>query len=669
MSNYRRLISYIYAYEGGIKGKNVGFAKLEVRNGQCKIQVNVRNVFIGSQDTGVFLLSESKELLVGKVFIRNGAGEFRAIVPVTNIAGSGQNIDQCYGLTVHNLSDSWQSYTTIWEDAVAHAAEVALEEATSEKIEQRDPKPELKEGLVADAVEAEIEAQSRMEEQARRRKEEPLPPSAVPAKETDCLPELGTEPAEVGAMEIRPMEVLPIVGKREDNTGKESDSDMDSAKEPEADSGKVREEETGRRAGGIVQGVKQVQSLGSMTDEGPEQNPGPAWGENTAQSRKSGAGDTGAAEDSLMFSKRSMMQEADGTEAESGAAATVEESTELIPDTRIQSDPESSELKVFTPKQTFPNANMASGCPESQPQSQHSRSDRMNLFGLPGWWSQQSRQSLWNQQTQFGHQGQFTQQGQPDLQRRSAQQSPFGGQIRTRTRGESGNRGDSRPEIGQPLSPLTQPEIPQPAGPSVQPEIPQPAGPSVQPEIPQPAGPSVQPEIPQPAGPSVQPENPQPAGPAVQPEIPQPADPTMQHGVQQPSGPKMGPMEEEPRIEAIWQEFYKRYPKIQAFDYNGGCEILTIKPQDIGLLPREIWGYGNNSFLLHGYYSHRYIIFARLGGQKGRSRYLLGVPGHYYSNEKYMASMFGFPNFVLSKIQPEGDGRFGYWYTDVRLGN
>ena len=37
MSNYRRLISYIYAYEGGIKGKNVGFAKLEVRNGQCKI--------------------------------------------------------------------------------------------------------------------------------------------------------------------------------------------------------------------------------------------------------------------------------------------------------------------------------------------------------------------------------------------------------------------------------------------------------------------------------------------------------------------------------------------------------------------------------------------------------------------------------------------------------
>ena len=30
-----------------------------------------------------------------------------------------------------------------------------------------------------------------------------------------------------------------------------------------------------------------------------------------------------------------------------------------------------------------------------------------------------------------------------------------------------------------------------------------------------------------------------------------------------------------------------------------------------------------------------------------------------------MATMFGFPNFVLSRRQPVGDGRFGYWYTDL----
>lgn len=111
------------------------------------------------------------------------------------------------------------------------------------------------------------------------------------------------------------------------------------------------------------------------------------------------------------------------------------------------------------------------------------------------------------------------------------------------------------------------------------------------------------------------------------------------------------------------------HTKILDFDYEKGCEILTIKPQDIGLLPREIWVYGNNSFLLHGYYNYRYLILAKLFNPEGTPRYLLGVPGHYYSNERYMASMFGFPNFVLSKNQPIEDGRFGYWYTDVKIGS
>ena len=33
MADYKRLVSYIYAYPGGVRDKNVGFAKAEVRNG------------------------------------------------------------------------------------------------------------------------------------------------------------------------------------------------------------------------------------------------------------------------------------------------------------------------------------------------------------------------------------------------------------------------------------------------------------------------------------------------------------------------------------------------------------------------------------------------------------------------------------------------------------
>ena len=116
-----------------------------------------------------------------------------------------------------------------------------------------------------------------------------------------------------------------------------------------------------------------------------------------------------------------------------------------------------------------------------------------------------------------------------------------------------------------------------------------------------------------------------------------------------------------------WQEMRKEYPKIQPFDYDGGSEVLAIRPDDIGKLPRECWIYGNNSFLLHGYYNYRYLILVRLEQESGPVRYLLGVPGHYYSNEKYMANMFGFSSFVLAKKQPPNDDRFGYWYTEIKI--
>ena len=53
MAGYRRLISYIYAYEGEEKGKNIGFAKLEARNGQCRLSINVKKIYAGDNDMGV----------------------------------------------------------------------------------------------------------------------------------------------------------------------------------------------------------------------------------------------------------------------------------------------------------------------------------------------------------------------------------------------------------------------------------------------------------------------------------------------------------------------------------------------------------------------------------------------------------------------------------------
>ena len=157
MTNYRRLISYIYAYEGEVKGRNIGFAKLESRNGQCKLSVNVKKVYVGGSDLGVYLLAPGREIFLGSIFIRGGTGEFRAAVAVDNAADSGCSMEHCYGLTIHEKGESWRAYTTIWEDAVAQAAELELASVTSENRGNADEQIHKK----MEELDRELEAQEK----------------------------------------------------------------------------------------------------------------------------------------------------------------------------------------------------------------------------------------------------------------------------------------------------------------------------------------------------------------------------------------------------------------------------------------------------------------------------------------------------------------------------
>lgn len=49
MAGYRRLISYIYAYEGEEKREKHWFhLKLEARNRQCRLSINVKKIYAGA---------------------------------------------------------------------------------------------------------------------------------------------------------------------------------------------------------------------------------------------------------------------------------------------------------------------------------------------------------------------------------------------------------------------------------------------------------------------------------------------------------------------------------------------------------------------------------------------------------------------------------------------
>ena len=436
MSAYHRLISYIYAYEGGIKGKNTGFAKLETRGTSCRIQVSVRRVFAGGSPIGVYLLAGQEEIRIGTLFVRGGNGEFRAVVNCENIEGSGCNMEECCGLTLHETDSAWRAYTTIWEDAVAHAAEVELADVTAEKVREQEAEKE--------------EATRKLAERA---------------------------------------------------------------------------------------------------------------------------------------------QEAEGQNAEE------------VPDISETSDHQEVEIvqeaQTETPQESFQESNQEAQTETPQESSQESNQEAQ--METPQENSQESNQEAQTETPQESFQ-ESNQEAQTETPQESSQESFQEAQTEARRKDSQESTREVRKEA-LPDSPPDHQEAFQPG--------------------------------------------------------------SQNQKQPQPDSSKEFPKEDP--AESLWDRLRVTYPKVTAFECADGCEILVIKPQDIGLLPRENWVYGNNSFLLHGYYNYRYLILARLGKPGERGRYILGVPGHYGNNEKYMAAMFGFDRFVRSTRQPPRDSRFGYWYTDLNF--
>ena len=901
MTNYRRLISYIYAYEGEVKGKNIGFAKLESRNGQCKLSVNVKKVYVGSSDLGVYLLAPGKEILLGNIFIRGGSGEFRAVVSVENAADSGYSMDHCYGLTIHEADDSWRAYTTIWEDAVAHAAEVELADVTSGRLgdseQQIHKKVEELAREIGDKKIPLLESSRSMEPAGVRNTDVPETGTAAASGTGNDQMELagaGAADMELAGAGAADMELagagaadmeLAGAGAADMELAGAGAADMELAGAEAADGGQPAPESVGVELTGA--GPSGTELMGTESLEGELSGEGPFGAEPAGSgclegelsgTQSSGAGpeEAGSAgkemsdaksADAVTAGRESADVKLAGAELADEAMAGRDSTDNPQPGWPGENTVQDHEIPVWG--ESAMETEAGAGCAENtdnqwyqyndtQPENNmgqynaakpemgmHPASDRAQMpGGQTGAWPRAGEQmgmEFWQesgtlrQREMLRRAGRYPranitvrQNGQGVAQEPARTPAPSDrntpGQAAmlpdrntpgqavmppdrntlgetvmppdrntlgetvmppdrntpnqtampsdTDTQGQTaedtdawiGNpasadtgvpvrssiptcpnmqnrrgmqpRQNMRFNRGMPQRGMAQPEeeaalrqdrrpdsnvmagrpeswnTPAVNAPVVNPPVMNttegnarqgnaPQNNARQGNAPQnnarqgnaPQNNAPQENAPQnnaPQGNAPQgntPQNNAPQGNAQQGNVPQNNTPqdnvpeaNVQAGNVREEDILLGNPQDLQRLEEeeqedigphkLWEGFRKRYAKIQAFDSANGCEILTIKPQDIGLLPRENWNYGNNSFLLHGYYNYRYLILARIGSEEqGRVRYILGVPGHYYSNEKYMASMFGFPHFVLSKKQPSQDGRFGYWYADVRMDN
>lgn len=151
MADYKRLVSYIYAYPGGVRDKNVGFAKAEVRNGQFKLTVSVKGVYTDTPELfGVYVMVDGKKhqpggftlLKTGTVMVNQGIGQYQDLFNPMNINQSGYTFEDISGIALARGNEDFYRMFSLWEDCILNTEDITFAQpeaaAASNPVVQAD---------------------------------------------------------------------------------------------------------------------------------------------------------------------------------------------------------------------------------------------------------------------------------------------------------------------------------------------------------------------------------------------------------------------------------------------------------------------------------------------------------------------------------------------------
>ena len=240
MADYKRLVSYIYAYPGGVRDKNVGFAKAEVRNGQFKLTVSVKGVYTDTPELfGVYVMVDGKKhqpggftlLKTGTVMVNQGIGQYQDLFNPMNINQSGYTFEDISGIALARENEDFYRMFSLWADCILNTEDITFAQpeaaAASNPVVQADSEEvSVKEqvnrttGQEAERKSAEMSGNVRESETVRRNAEDvseneveeaavtSKPATPESAQSAGRQADLQQETAQMKAQQVRAMEAV-----------------------------------------------------------------------------------------------------------------------------------------------------------------------------------------------------------------------------------------------------------------------------------------------------------------------------------------------------------------------------------------------------------------------------------------------------------------------------
>ena len=120
MAGLQRFITYIYKYKDDEKMENAGFAKIEIRGGQCRMEVHIRNVSTQQPEATIYLFARNEKVMqgipVGSIPVSRGNGDVRYSFEIKELSNFGLTMDDMEGIVIlleenDYLASQWREGT------------------------------------------------------------------------------------------------------------------------------------------------------------------------------------------------------------------------------------------------------------------------------------------------------------------------------------------------------------------------------------------------------------------------------------------------------------------------------------------------------------------------------------------------------------------------------
>lgn len=216
MSQYERIVSYIYQYQQGEKGANVGYAKVEKRGGMCRVSIQMRAVPVKAMPK-VYLYQQLEQgiqtIYAGQMLVRGSNMLFKTSSSAEKLFGSEKALDEVDGIFIDTadaiyFATSWKKdkfFLGNWgnySNTTGNRETVVEEKSSGEDLLENHSENSLEK-----EQRKEIALSGKMEMVTEEQKEEKTRPQVTQPQQERSVQSTGTiQPQQENRMQSQPME-------------------------------------------------------------------------------------------------------------------------------------------------------------------------------------------------------------------------------------------------------------------------------------------------------------------------------------------------------------------------------------------------------------------------------------------------------------------------------